>query len=209
VSYANPDPTTGVTGWKCDAGGSYTLTFTWPGELTTVTANAAIKAGPGFDLVPVEAVTCQSLGIIIGEFTVVANGNEALLTWDVMSEWDNLGWLVFRGPTDNFVDAVLIAEVPSPAPGGAIGAWTYTYTDASLAPGTYYYWLRDIPIAYPPETVGPENVVIEPPTAVSLAAFTAVPSPAPGCYMRRGVCVCAGPLGRLYRAPTLACSIWR
>jgi hypothetical protein len=42
-----------------------------------------------------------------------------------------------------------------------------------------------------------------------LALPPASPSPAPGCYMRRGVCVCAGPLGRLYRAPTLACSIWR
>ena len=42
-----------------------------------------------------------------------------------------------------------------------------------------------------------------------LALPPASPSPAPGCYMRRGICVCAGPLGRLYRAPTLACKVMR
>ena len=41
-----------------------------------------------------------------------------------------------------------------------------------------------------------------------LALPPAAPSPAPGCYMRKGICVCAGPQGKLYRAPKLACSIW-
>jgi hypothetical protein len=51
------------------------------------------------------------------------------------------------------------------------------------------------------------------PAILILVALLALPpaatSPAPGCYMRRGICVCAGPLGRLYRAPKVACSIWR
>ncbi len=43
---------------------------------------------------------------------------------------------------------------------------------------------------------------------LTLAMPPASPSAAPGCYMRRGVCVCAYQ-GKLYRAPKLACSIWR
>jgi hypothetical protein len=48
--------------------------------------------------------------------------------------------------------------------------------------------------------------------AIVLLATLAMPPArtlgAPGCYMRRGICVCAYQ-GKLYRAPKLACRMWR
>lgn len=54
------DPTTGVVGVKCDAGGSYTLTFIYGDRLQVGTADAGIKYGPTFSLVPVEVAKCIS-----------------------------------------------------------------------------------------------------------------------------------------------------
>lgn len=85
------DPTTGITGWKCDSGGSYTLQFVWPGELVTETQTAAIKAGAGFQLVPVEAVTCvpqndedpPPSAVTVSSFS--AGGGPSL--WQMLFRW--------------------------------------------------------------------------------------------------------------------------
>jgi hypothetical protein len=42
-----------------------------------------------------------------------------------------------------------------------------------------------------------------------LALPPAATSPAPGCYMRRGVCVCNGPQGKLYRVFKFVCQVTR
>jgi opacity protein-like surface antigen len=149
------------------------------------------------------------LGVVMASFTGTANGSDVVLEWETMTEWHNLGWNVYRGTADDHLQAALIAHVPSVSPGGTIGPWQYTYTDSGLAPGTYWYWLRDVPVIGLGEYYGPVVVTVEAPSAVSLTTFAAATSPATGCYMRRGICVCAGPQGKLYRAPKLACSIWR
>ena len=64
-----------------------------------------------------------------------------------------------------------------------------------------------IPTAHASPSVPPAHQIVSSVTAVSLATFAAATSLAPGCYMRGGICVCAGPFGRLYRAPKLACKV--
>jgi hypothetical protein len=134
VTYGT-DPTTGVTGYKCDAGGSYTLTFVWPGELTTATANAAIKAGPGFTLVPVEAVTCIPQAVVIDRFEIV----KGVFEWDSLQ--DGAGyWVEFGGKP-------VTAWTPAQSPGNW-GWFSYRVSPLptmarSLPYGLYELWAQD------------------------------------------------------------------
>ena len=187
----NADPTTGVAGVKCDAGGSYTLTMIFGGQLETATQNAAIKYGPTFSLAPVEVVTCASLGAVMAAFTATAQGSDVLLAWETMSEWDNLGFDVYRGQSPERTAAVQIAHVPSLVPGGTFGQ-VYEYLDTGLDPGEYWYWLRDVSIYSYGFWHDPATVTVHGPTAVTVASFTAYQ--ASGCYRtgsgRKPVCVC-------------------
>jgi hypothetical protein len=122
--------------------------------------------------------TPVSLGVVMGEFTASASGPHITLDWEVLTEWSNLGYNIYRGAFDNLPNATLIATVPSASPGGAIGHWEYTYTDVDLVPGTYYYWLQDIPIdGAPPYFYGPVNATVEIPTAVTLSSFASYSQP--------------------------------
>ena len=116
--------------------------------------------------------TPASLSVVMGYFTAVAASPDAILSWETMSEVNNLGFDVYRNNMASLVGASLIARVDSPSPGGT-GGWPYTYTDSLLAPGEYYYWVRDVPTIGDGLFYGPVGVVIQPPTAVSLTSFDA------------------------------------
>ena len=202
----NADPTTGVAGVKCDAGGSYTLTMIFGGELETATANASIKYGPTFSLAPVEVVTCASLGVVMAAFTATAQGSDVLLEWETMSEWDNLGFNVYRGQSPERAAAVQIAHVPSLVPGGTFGQ-VYEYLDPALDPGEYWYWLKDVSIYNYGFFHDPATVTVHGPTAVTVASFMAAPASS-SCYRtgsgRKPVCVCGK-----YIVPMIFCKARR
>jgi opacity protein-like surface antigen len=207
------DLTTAQTVIATDFGSGATV-YTWTGLALDTTHSYQVQVShtsltTGFSTTGCVFTPPVSLGVVLASFTGTATGADVLLAWETMSEWDNLGYDIYRSASSDQLQAVQIAHVPSPSPGGAIGLVTYSYVDAALAPGPYWYWLRDVPTGGGGEFFGPVVVAIEAVTAVSLAEFAAATSPAPGCYMRRGVCVCAGPFGRLYRAPTLACKVLR
>ncbi len=130
------DPTTGVTGYKCDAGGSYTLTIVWPGELTTETQDAGIKAGTNVQLVPVEAVACVPQAVVIDRFEIVNGAFE----WD--SILDGTGYWV------EFNDKPVTVWTPAQSPGNW-GWFSYHVAPLptmarSLPYGTYYLWAQDV-----------------------------------------------------------------
>lgn len=130
VTYGT-DPTTNITGYKCDAGGSYALTFIWPGELTTATMDAGIKAGAGFQLVPVETVTCIPQAVVIDRFEWVNGGFE----WDATQ--DGAGYWII-GPYYRS------AYVPAQSP-GAYGWFSYRYAPwQRLRDGVYELWAQDV-----------------------------------------------------------------
>jgi hypothetical protein len=207
------DLTASATVVATDFGAGATV-YTWTGLALDTTHNYQVQVShtsltTGFSTTVCLFTPPVSLGVVLAFFTGTVHGADVLLDWETMSEWDNLGFNVYRSASSDVLQAVQIAHVPSPSPGGAIGLVVYSYVDAALAPGPYWYWLHDVPVGGGGEYFGPVVVNVEAVTAVSLATFAAATSPAPGCYMRRGICVCAGPLGRLYRAPKVACSIWR
>jgi hypothetical protein len=194
--------------------GSGATVYTWTGLALDTTHSYQVQVShtsltTGYSTTGCVFTPPISLGVVIGPFTATVAGADVLLEWESLSEWDNLGYHVYRGSTATLASAVEIAYLPSLNPGSTVGPWQYAYTDAGLAPGFYWYWLKDEDVTGFGLFSDPVVVMVEAVTAVSLAAFTAATSPAPGCYMRRGICVCNGPQGKLYRAPTLACSIWR
>lgn len=114
-----------------------------------------------------------SLGVILGAFTATAQGSDVLLAWETMSEWDNLGFDVYRNTTPDWATARQIAHVPSTIPGGTFGQ-QYEYLDAGLAPASYWYWLKDVNIAHLGLVHGPVSAtVLATPSAVTLSAFSA------------------------------------
>lgn len=126
-----PDPTTGVAGYKCDAGGSYTLEFVWPGELTTEAQEAAIKAGTNVQLISVEVVTCVPQAVVIDRFEIVNGAFE----WDSIQ--DGLGYWII-GP---YYESV---NVPAQSPGNW-GWFTYRLVPwQRLRDGVYALWAQDV-----------------------------------------------------------------
>lgn len=117
--------------------------------------------------------TPDSLLVIMGEFTASANNDTVTLDWEAMTELDNLGYNIYRSTTNNLSQAVEIATVWNSSPGSTVGPWIYTYSDTDLSPGTYYYWLEDIPcIPVPSYFYGPVNATVEATLAVTLSSFT-------------------------------------
>jgi len=184
------DPTTGVAGYKCDAGGSYTLTFTWPGELTTETAQAAIKAGPGFELVPVDAVTCVPQAVVVEDFQY----RDGAFTWWTTMEVHVAGYRVVDS-TDTPVTPWVAANA-----GSTLAATYSAIADVPFG----VYTLIVYGIAGDSERAATYNHV--PPTAVTVASFTAATRPF--CYRSRSVCLCTSAWSdKPYRVPMLVCTL--
>lgn len=84
----------------------------------------------------------------LASFTAVPHSGAIDLSWETVSEADNLGFNLYRsaspgGPRIRLNEALIPSQLP---PGSPLGA-TYTFVDETALPGiTYYYWLEDLDI---------------------------------------------------------------
>ena len=157
------DPISGVMGVKCDEGGDYTLTLTWPTELLSATGNAAIKAGPGWQAVPVVEVLCSPLSVTIERFELSLAPTAATFSWDVTSESNVVGYWVEQdgfGPVTGWV----------PANAGSTGFASYS---VSTSPGIPYADYILVVQHTNGTMLEGARLTHAAPTAVTLGSFTA------------------------------------
>jgi hypothetical protein len=118
----------------------------------------------------------DALAVTLATFGAQAEGDHTLLTWETVTEVNNLGFNLYRSTTPA-ASGSLLAFVPSLAPGSTAGA-SYTYADRDVSPGnTYYYWLEDVEFGGASSLHGPVSVTVAVPTAVKLDTLSAATAP--------------------------------
>jgi hypothetical protein len=116
------------------------------------------------------------LAVTLASFGAQAEGDHILLTWETVTEVNNVGFNLYRSTTPAGSSS-LLAFVPSQAPGGTAGA-SYTYADHDVLPGnTTYYWLEDVEFGGAGSLHGPVSATIVAPTAVKLNSLSAATAP--------------------------------
>ncbi len=81
--------------------------------------------------------------VIMSYFNAVFNATDGVvnLKWETHSEYNNLGFYIYRATEREFVRAELISPLIESE--NSTEGSTYTYTDSELfEDGTYYYWLQ-------------------------------------------------------------------
>ncbi|MCA9868948.1 MAG: LamG domain-containing protein, partial [Anaerolineae bacterium] len=115
--------------------------------------------------------------VTLADFAAAVSGDSVEITWQTVSELDNTGFNLYRSQSPAAPD-ILLAFVPSQAPGSAQG-FDYTYRDADVVGGeTYWYWLEDVDVSGVATLHGPVSVAVGIPAAVTLASLQADPIPA-------------------------------
>jgi len=111
--------------------------------------------------------------VSLAGFEAQQQGDAVQVSWETVSELDNLGFNLYRSPAVDG-ERMLLAFVPSSAPGSTAGA-AYTWQDAAgLVPGqTVYYWLEDVDVSGATTLHGPVSVEFSAPTAVTLGSVNA------------------------------------
>jgi hypothetical protein len=92
-----------------------------------------------------DVVTCQTpSAVTLASFTAAPAGKTIVLDWQTATEFDNLGFNLYRAETADGPRTKLNADlIPSQAPGSPTDA-TYQFVDSGVKPGiTYSYWLED------------------------------------------------------------------
>lgn len=111
--------------------------------------------------------------VSLAGFEAQQQGDAVRVSWETVSELDNAGFNLYRSPAGDG-ERMLLAFVPSSAPGSTAGA-AYTWQDAAgLVPGqTVYYWLEDVDVSGATTLHGPVSVEFSAPTAVTLGSVNA------------------------------------
>ncbi|HSN74585.1 MAG TPA: twin-arginine translocation signal domain-containing protein [Anaerolineae bacterium] len=118
----------------------------------------------------------DALAVTLASFGAQAEAGHVLLTWETVTEVNNLGFNLHRS-TMPAAFGNLLVFVPSQAPGSTAGA-SYTYADRDVSPGnTYYYWLEDVEFGGAGSLHGPVSATIAAPTAVKLNSLSAATAP--------------------------------
>ena len=116
---------------------------------------------------------CTPLAVTLASFEATVQPGAVQVTWETVSEIDNAAFNLYRGASDDFGSAALLATVPSQAPGSAQG-YAYSYDDMSVQPGqTAWYWLETIDLSGTATLHGPVSATLQTPTAVRLSQFEA------------------------------------
>ena len=104
--------------------------------------------------------------------------NQVLVTWETVSEINNLGFNLYRSTAEDQVGELITAQMlPSQAPGSLQG-YSYSFEDANVTPGqTYWYTLEDLDMSGLATQHGPAVAVPQTPTAVTLAGLSADAAP--------------------------------
>jgi hypothetical protein len=112
------------------ASGPFANDFGADPDLNTAATGASVSLYTQMSPVPVE----------LGSFSAVTEGNSILLKWETVTETNNQGFEIQRGGSDSEFLSVGFM----PGYGTTTERKTYNYTDANLAPGTYYYRLKQV-----------------------------------------------------------------
>jgi len=82
-------------------------------------------------------------GVVVGSFEAISLPGGVLLTWETESDFNTLGFNLYRATTQDGERERLNSElIPTQTPGVPLGA-VYTFFDPDVIPGeTYYYWLE-------------------------------------------------------------------
>jgi len=151
----------------------------------------AAGAGAGGTACDVGAYEAQTppLAVTLASFDAQAMMDRILLSWQTVSEIDNVGFNLYRSASPAGPDA-LLALVPSQAPGSTQGA-AYSYEDTEVSAGqTWYYWLEDVDLNGATSLHGPVSATLQAPTAVTLDALQAQAA-SPGSVTSWGALVAA------------------
>jgi len=113
-----------------------------------------------------------SLPVNLVSFQAAQNESGVRLTWTTMSEDRNLGWNIYRGLTEDFLQAVKINTRLLPGAGTCMQQRDYQFQDeVILKEGqTCRYWLQSVDLDGRAETHAPITV-----SAASAAAVSSVP----------------------------------
>ncbi|MEI2692106.1 MAG: right-handed parallel beta-helix repeat-containing protein [Anaerolineae bacterium] len=123
--------------------------------------------------------TCAPLAVTLAAFEATAYPDAVQVVWETASELDNTGFNLYRSISEEWNSAVLLATVPSQAPGSAQG-FVYRYDDAMVQPGqTVWYWLEDVDLSGVTTLHGPVHATVAAPTAVQVSSFSAQSPSAP------------------------------
>lgn len=142
-------------------------------NLLTATANIALASG--------ETVVCTfyneqgTLAVELESLSATAEGANATVAWQTVSERDVKGFNVYRAASPGGAWTKLNANmIPAKAP-GSLGAGSYAWADAGLSAGaTYFYQLESISLSDVTKLHEPVSVTIAGPTAVQLSSLSAV-----------------------------------
>lgn len=106
-------------------------------------------------------------------FRAVPGSNFIKLEWETAQEFENLGFNLYRGLTEDFDDAQQLNSNLILAQGGATGAF-YDWVDNNVESGTEYtYWLEDIDTS--------NNSTVHDPVTASTTGGSTIPTvPSPG-----------------------------
>ena len=107
-------------------------------------------------------------GVVIEEFAATVTGNDVWVFWRTSQEDPTTIFTLYR-ENEETGESILLAEVAGIAWQGA----KYEYFDYTLDPGAYTYTLIATGEPGAPPVAVSAVVVIEPPTAVRLSAFSA------------------------------------
>ncbi len=117
------------------------------------------------------------LATALASFNAEVQAGFVRLAWETVSEVNNTGFNVYRSDTEGG-ERMLLAFVPSPAPGSTAGA-SYIYDDSTVkADQTYFYWVESVNVNGGTALFGPVSVTYNVPTAVTLDAVQASPAAA-------------------------------
>ncbi len=144
---------------------------------------------------PVECIvtnTADPTSVQLADFSGAVKPDHILLSWETVSEVNNLGFNVYRSDAANGAQSLISATmIPANNPGATQGS-TYSFQDTNVQPGvTYYYWLEDLDATGQASKAGPVAVTFLGPTSVGLNSFTAAASSAPALLGLGGAAMAA------------------
>jgi hypothetical protein len=128
-----------------------------------------------------------SAGVSLLYFRATGRFSDIYLEWETASEFENLGFNLFRGETGVFEDAIRLNDNLIPAGGGATGQF-YDWVDANVVENiTYTYWLQDLdlngnkgdPVSAEASLAGGSGIATQPPSNNNTATPEPTNTPSP------------------------------
>jgi hypothetical protein len=178
--------------------------YEWPLSNLQVDANTLyLDNEPWANSVFYRGTVCAQappLAVSLASFEAVARADDVLLRWETVSEVDNTGFNVYRS-TAIGGERVLLAFIPSQAPGSSQG-FAYEWLDSDVTSGeTYHYWLEAIDISGVTSLHGPVSATFQAPSAVTVASVqTAAGAPGvAGWWVFAGVLALLASVGMLVK----------